>query len=134
MFEVATAILSTTAKAKARAKKAEKDKKGDSDAMEVVIACRIILMIKDEKPKEENEKKEKTEEAAAKVNDEKTKKKEENFEIIENMSRVLPQQRSYVTIKDGSRYKPVKKVFTVVYLQSSGHFGWHYVDGRHKAE
>ena len=36
-------------------------------------------------------------------------KKEENFEELENMSRVVPAQLEYITFKSGSRYHPVKK-------------------------
>ncbi|KAI8327260.1 armadillo-type protein [Blakeslea trispora] len=72
--KVATAVLSTTAKAKARAKKIEKEKGDQMD-------------------KEERKKK----------------KKEENFEILENMARVVPAQLKHIQFKSDSRYSPVKQ-------------------------
>jgi 26S proteasome regulatory subunit N2 len=91
--KVATAVLSTTAKAKARAKKSEKDKATE-------------LMDVDERPPAEAEEKKKEEEK-----DEKKpkKKKEETFEVLENMARVVPAQLKHITFLDESRYVPVKK-------------------------
>lgn len=43
------------------------------------------------------------------TDEKKKKKREESFEILENMSRVLPSQLKFVSFKDDSRYKPVKK-------------------------
>ncbi|KAI8097880.1 armadillo-type protein [Gilbertella persicaria] len=86
--KVATAVLSTTAKAKARAKKIEKEK---GDQMDV-----------DEPTKEEGNEDEKKEER-------KKKKKEENFEILENMARVVPAQLKHIQFKTESRYSPVKQ-------------------------
>ncbi|OBZ82826.1 26S proteasome non-ATPase regulatory subunit 1 [Choanephora cucurbitarum] len=86
--KVATAVLSTTAKAKARAKKIEKEK---GDQMDV-----------DEPMKEEDVEEEKKEER-------KKKKKEENFEILENMARVVPAQLKHIQFKSDSRYSPVKQ-------------------------
>ncbi|KAI8891036.1 26S proteasome regulatory complex, non-ATPase subcomplex, Rpn2/Psmd1 subunit [Backusella circina FSU 941] len=89
--KVATAVLSTTAKAKARAKKIEKEK---GDQMEVD---------KEEEKKEEEKKEEKKEERKTK------KKKEENFEILENMARVVPLQLKHIAFKEDSRYIPIKQ-------------------------
>ncbi|CAG8442804.1 7968_t:CDS:10 [Ambispora gerdemannii] len=81
--KVATAVLSTTAKAKARAKKSEKEKGHEiPDAMET------------DETKEDKKGK---------------KKKEESFEVLENMARVLPAQLQYISFKEDSRYIPVKK-------------------------
>ncbi|KAG1473109.1 hypothetical protein G6F56_001140 [Rhizopus delemar] len=84
--KVATAVLSTTAKAKARAKKIEKEK-GES----------MDIDREDEEMKEDDKKEER-----------KKKKKEENFEVLENMARVVPTQLKHVSFKDNSRYTPVK--------------------------
>ncbi|KAI9248920.1 armadillo-type protein [Sporodiniella umbellata] len=84
--KVATAVLSTTAKAKARAKKIEKEK---GESMEVDK--------EDEEMKEDDKKEER-----------KKKKKEENFEVLENMARIVPTQLKHISFRDESRYKPVK--------------------------
>jgi 26S proteasome regulatory subunit N2 len=86
--KVATAVLSTTAKSKARAKKAQK-----GDGMEV-----------DEKKDEE------TPVVAAPPEEP---KKEESFEVLENFSRVVPGQMKYISIESSSRYTPIKKVIVV---------------------
>ncbi|RIB20457.1 armadillo-type protein [Gigaspora rosea] len=92
--KVATAVLSTTAKAKARAKKSEKEKgTHEGEAMDM--------------DKEEHKKEEEKDE----VKDDKKgkKKKEESFETLENMARVLPAQLQYISFPENSRYVPVKK-------------------------
>ncbi|KAI8369483.1 armadillo-type protein [Radiomyces spectabilis] len=88
--KVATAVLSTTAKAKARAKKSEKEK---DDHMDVD---------KEESPKEEKKDEVKDERKGKK-------RKEENFEVLENMARVVPAQLKHITFKEDSRYVPIKK-------------------------
>ncbi|ORX50506.1 26S proteasome regulatory complex, non-ATPase subcomplex, Rpn2/Psmd1 subunit [Hesseltinella vesiculosa] len=95
--KVATAVLSTTAKAKARAKKSEKEK---GDSMDV-----------DKEPvKEDEETKEPEEEDTNKEdNRRKTKKKEASFEVLENLSRVVPAQLKRITFKEDARYVPIKK-------------------------
>ncbi|KAG1151716.1 hypothetical protein G6F37_010932 [Rhizopus arrhizus] len=90
--KVATAVLSTTAKAKARAKKVEKEK---GESMDID---------KEEQHKDEEMK----DDVSEKKEERKKKKKEENFEILENMARVVPAQLKYITFKDDSRYNPVK--------------------------
>ncbi|CAO3682175.1 unnamed protein product [Umbelopsis ramanniana] len=92
--KVATAVLSTTAKTKARAKKNEKGDLMDVDK-EVQPSTSAETAKSDEK-KEAEEKKSK-------------KKKEENFEVLENMARVVPSQLKHVAFKPDSRYVPVKK-------------------------
>lgn len=88
--KVATAVLSTTAKTKARAKKSEKEK---GDQMDV-----------DKEPAKE----EKKEESTSKE-EKKPKKKEENFEVLENMARVVPAQFKHISFKEDSRYTPLRK-------------------------
>ncbi|KAJ3348401.1 proteasome regulatory particle base subunit [Entophlyctis luteolus] len=88
--KVATAVLSTTAKANARKKK-------EDSSMEV-----------EEK---------KTEDAAVVSpteadSDKKKRKKEPTFEVIENMTRVVPAQLKFIKFKENSRYVPVKKTLT----------------------
>eukprot|EP00842_Homolaphlyctis_polyrhiza_P004849 jgi/Hompol1/5365/HPOL_004367-RA len=103
--KVATAVLSTTAKAMARAKKAEKEKGKETDAMETDDK-------KEDKKEEAAESgegaddKDKTGAASA---DRKKKKKEESFEVLENFTRVVPAQVKLVSFKEDSRYVPVKK-------------------------
>ncbi|KAI7905634.1 armadillo-type protein [Cokeromyces recurvatus] len=94
--KVATAVLSTTAKAKARAKKIEKEKGDQMDIDEDKHS------IKDEEMNED-EKKEGRKSPTQK------KKKEENFETLENMARVVPAQLKHIAFKEDSRYTPVKK-------------------------
>lgn len=93
--KVATAVLSTTARAKARAKKSKKDK----DITEV-------------------DKTEKLEEKEVPVKDEESKEKDEEVTRIkysskpykvENMSRVLPQQARYISFNKDDRFAPVRK-------------------------
>ncbi|EIE78825.1 hypothetical protein G6F46_002133 [Rhizopus delemar] len=90
--KVATAVLSTTAKAKARAKKIEKEK---GESMEID---------KEEQPKDEEMK----DDGSEKKEERKKKKKEENFEVLENMTRVVPAQLKHISFKEDSRYSPVK--------------------------
>ncbi|KAJ3305800.1 proteasome regulatory particle base subunit [Kappamyces sp. JEL0829] len=93
--KVTTAVLSTTAKSKARAKKAK------GDAMEV-----------DEKKEEVASPVPEAEEAekAKKV------KKEDAFEVLQNFSRVIPSQTKYITIEASSRYIPLKKELNGIVL------------------
>ncbi|KAI9360703.1 armadillo-type protein [Pilaira anomala] len=93
--KVATAVLSTTAKAKARAKKIEKEKVDHMDIDEDKPSIKDEDMQEDEK-KEERKNVQK-------------KKKEENFEILENMARVVPAQLRHIAFKEDSRYVPVKQ-------------------------
>ncbi|KAI8582370.1 hypothetical protein K450DRAFT_228638 [Umbelopsis ramanniana AG] len=92
--KVATAVLSTTAKTKARAKKNEKGDLMDVD--KEVQASTSAEAAKSDEKKEAEEKKTK-------------KKKEENFEVLENMARVVPSQLKHVAFKPDSRYVPIKK-------------------------
>ncbi|CAB4395122.1 uncharacterized protein OCT59_026377 [Rhizophagus irregularis] len=92
--KVATAVLSTTAKTKARAKKSEKEKGTENtDAMDMDEKKETTEHVKKEEEKEDKKGK---------------KKKEESYETLENMARVLPTQLQYITFKENSRYIPVK--------------------------
>ncbi|KAI8338087.1 armadillo-type protein [Chlamydoabsidia padenii] len=94
--KVATAVLSTTAKAKARAKKSEKEK---GDMMDV-----------DKEPSKDEEIK--ADEEDTNKDDQRRKgkkKKEENYDILENLARVVPAQLKRVAFKDDCRYVPIKK-------------------------
>ncbi|KAJ8325860.1 proteasome regulatory particle base subunit [Batrachochytrium dendrobatidis] len=99
--KVATAVLSTTIKAMARAKKAEKakDKDGADDAMDTDEKKDALL---------------ESIESPAAGPDRKRKKKElpeveVMQEFVENFSRVVPSHVQYVTFKEKSRYVPIKK-------------------------
>jgi 26S proteasome regulatory subunit N2 len=110
--KVDTAVLSTTLKAKLRAKKTEKEKaeKEGGDLMDI------------DNPQAEEEEGEKMEtdekeevvdetESKEKKPKKKVKKEEEpQFEVLSNLSRVLPGQLKYVSFPENSRYAPVKKV------------------------
>lgn len=96
--KVATAVLSTTAKAKARAKKIEKEKGDQMDIDEDKPSVKEDdSMVVDEEKKEERK------------STQQKKKKEENFEILENMARVVPAQLKHIAFKEDSRYTPVKQ-------------------------
>ncbi|KAF9404005.1 proteasome regulatory particle base subunit [Podila epigama] len=91
--KVATAVLSTTAKAQAKARKA---KEAESEAMD-----------EDEKPTDKSEEaKEEEAKAASKP------KKEPESEKLGNLARVLPGQLKYISFDKNSRYVPVKKEVT----------------------
>ncbi|CDH53515.1 probable rpn2-26s proteasome regulatory subunit [Lichtheimia corymbifera JMRC:FSU:9682] len=94
--KVATAVLSTTAKAKARAKKSEKEKGDmmDVDKEQPAAASSSTAAA----PSKEDTKEEKPK-----------KKREENFEVLQNMARVVPAQFKYISFKEESRYTPLKK-------------------------
>jgi 26S proteasome regulatory subunit N2 len=66
--------------------------------------------------KMETDEKEGTEEVETKDKKKKKAKKEEepNFEMLSNLSRVVPRQLKYITFPEGSRYVPVKKVLLLV--------------------
>lgn len=92
--KVATAVLSTTAWAKARAKKTKKDKTGEED----------------EKPSKPEEKESSSKEEEVKEKDEEASKVKYSAKPykVENMTRVLPQQARYISFKD-DRFIPVRK-------------------------
>ncbi|KAI9004255.1 26S proteasome non-ATPase regulatory subunit 1 [Gaertneriomyces semiglobifer] len=100
--KVATAVLSTTAKAIARAKKADQQRRESSKGPEA-------METDDKEPDTPTTKAEKDEKKDDGVSEKRKKKKEENFQVLDNMSRVVPDQLKYTTYKDDSRYLPVKK-------------------------
>jgi len=107
--KVNTAVLSTTLKAKMRAKKTEKEKAEKEGGG---------LMDMDNPPAEDDEgekmdtdEKEEAEEPETKDKKKKKAKKEEepHYEVLSNLSRVVPAQLKYITFPEGSRYAPIKK-------------------------
>jgi len=115
--KIATAVLSTTAKARQRAKKTEKEKADreakegsvNPDAMmidappETPIATSSTDALNGESIKEE-------ESSKKKGGSKKSQPKETVGYKIDNMSRVLPAQLKYISFLPDSRYIPVKKV------------------------
>lgn len=98
--KVETAVLSTTAKAKARAKKADREKaEAEADEMDTDAAAA-------EDDKMETDEKESEEKAKVVV----PKKPESNSENLGNMSRVVPWQLKHITFSQDARYVPIKKV------------------------
>ncbi|KAI8802866.1 armadillo-type protein [Cladochytrium replicatum] len=104
--KVTTAVLSTTAKAQARARRHEKEKGGKetpatggppNSATSLTVTDVMDVDVPLATPTTEAKQK-------------KTKKKDESFEVLQNLTRVLPQQLKYITFKDEDRYQPVKKV------------------------
>lgn len=114
--KVATAVLSTTAKAHARAKKTEREK-ANAEAMDTDAPSEPPSATETKAPelKEGDAGADKMNgeaivEASAPGEKKPTKRrKEESFEVLSNMARVLPQQLKVITFKEDSRYVPVKK-------------------------
>ncbi|KAJ1651970.1 proteasome regulatory particle base subunit [Dispira simplex] len=118
--KVATAVLSTTAKAKARAKKAEREKKQQTDnkAMDVEKPTKSGDAMDTDEPKESTpapgtpgpnddsamavDSSELSESTSAKTPEPKS-------QTLGNLSRVVPEQWPFITIPTDSRYTPVKK-------------------------
>jgi 26S proteasome regulatory subunit N2 len=103
--KVDTAVLSTTLKAKMRARKTEKEKAekegGDLMDMDHPVEEEVAEKMETDEVVEEEEPKKKK----------KAKKEEEpSSEILCNLSRVVPAQLKYISFPEGSRYIPVKKV------------------------
>lgn len=99
--KVAAAVLSTTARARARAKKSKKD--DEVNEKDVVKDDKIDK--KKENAAENNEAKD-----ANKSDSEFVKNKYSSTPYtIKNMSRVLPQQSRYVSFSKESRFQPVRK-------------------------
>lgn len=120
--KVTTAILSITAKAKARQKKdqkeeemevddktkeTKKEEKTDTEKSEKETASEKTK----EKDVDETEKTEKTEKTENTADKEKDKKKEEpEFEMIDNPARTMPAQLKRLTLPSDCRYSPLKSV------------------------
>jgi len=126
--KVDTAVLSTTLKAQLRAKKTEKEKEKEKEAGDLMDMDNppSATAPEDEAPAEKMDTEDKEpEHPAATVEDsespkDKKKKKgkkdeEQQFEVLSNLSRVLPAQLKYITFPDGSRYSPIKKVFPGIF-------------------
>ncbi|KAJ4002415.1 D-isomer specific 2-hydroxyacid dehydrogenase [Lentinula boryana] len=97
--KVATAVLSTTAKVKAREKKKAAT---EGDAMET-----------DEKPDTKTEGDGDVEmkaEGTSKASTSKAAKKEPSFETLPNLSRVTPAQLAYISFSSDGKYQPVRVV------------------------
>ncbi|KAF3938785.1 hypothetical protein ABW19_dt0202434 [Dactylella cylindrospora] len=108
--KIATAVLSTTAKARQRAKRTEKEKKEregsvNPDAMAVDAPPETPIATSADANGELKE-----EETAKKKPTKKSQPKEAVGYKIDNMSRVLPAQLKYISFLPDSRYVPVKKV------------------------
>ncbi|KNC97437.1 proteasome regulatory particle base subunit RPN2 [Spizellomyces punctatus DAOM BR117] len=104
--KVATAVLSTTAKAIARAKKIDQQRRESSKGLEAMDTDEKEPETPTAKEPEGKDKEEKKEEGQP---EKKKKKKEDNSEVLENMARVVPAQVKYIKFKEDSRYVPVKK-------------------------
>lgn len=97
--KVQTAVLSTTAKAKARQIKKEKEQEGTNEDS---IMADATSSKKDEG-------------SAMKVDEKPTKAKKERkvepgFEMLNNYSRVTPSQLRYISFQSDSRFFPIRKV------------------------
>ena len=116
--KVKTAVLSTTAQAKRRERKKEKQHRTDS--MDVDTATPVTpqmskpdkmdtdeLAVKDEEADLKDEEKKEDEKDAPSEPKKKVEKEKVGYDI-ENMSRILPAQLKYISFPD-QRYQPVKK-------------------------
>ncbi|ORZ21533.1 armadillo-type protein [Absidia repens] len=93
--KVATAVLSTTAKAKARAKKSDKEKDDHMDVDKEQVKeeeIKVDIDTTKDDPRRKNKK-----------------KREQTYDVLENLSRVVPAQLKQITFQDDSRYVPIKK-------------------------
>ncbi|KAI4231246.1 MAG: hypothetical protein LQ349_005729 [Xanthoria aureola] len=118
--KVKTAVLSTTAQAKRRAQKKEKQQRRESmDIDQTPTTPKTSnlgekMELDEPAGKEDNPEAEKPEgekKLEGEVSSESAKKKMEKEKVgyqLENMSRVLPAQRKFISFPDG-RYRPVKK-------------------------
>ncbi|KAJ5446352.1 26S proteasome regulatory complex non-ATPase subcomplex Rpn2/Psmd1 subunit [Penicillium cf. griseofulvum] len=109
--KVKTAVLSTTAQAKRRAQRREKQARRESMDIDQAPTTpkatdQLDAMDTDDVAKEEDEAKE-TEKAAAEVQKKKAEREKVGYEL-DNLSRVLPAQLKYLTFPD-PRYEPVKR-------------------------
>lgn len=107
--KVSTAILSITAKAKARQKKDTKD-----EAMEVDDAKTTKKEEKVESEKSSEKDVDESEKNGAEIkketNESEKKKEEPDFEIIDNPARTMPAQLKKLTLPAEYRYSPLKSV------------------------
>ncbi|KAJ3148007.1 proteasome regulatory particle base subunit [Geranomyces variabilis] len=107
--KVATAVLSTTAKAMARAKKVDQLRRESSKGPDAMDTDDKESPASATTPAKEDDKKDDAAAAgAAPEKKKKQKKPEETSENLQNMSRVVPAQLKHIKFKDDSRYVPVK--------------------------
>ncbi|KAJ5617782.1 hypothetical protein N7537_002896 [Penicillium hordei] len=109
--KVKTAVLSTTAQAKRRAQRREKQARRESMDIDQAPTTpkatdQLDTMDTDDVAKEEEEAKE-TEKGVAEVQKKKAEREKVGYEL-DNLSRVLPAQLKYLTFPD-PRYEPVKR-------------------------
>ncbi|KAL8946532.1 MAG: hypothetical protein Q9222_007084 [Ikaeria aurantiellina] len=126
--KVKTAVLSTTAQAKRRAQKKEKQQRRESMDIDQTPTTPKTTNIGDnmelDEPASKNEESseqekvdgEKKEGSPSPENAKRKMEKEKVGYQLENMSRVLPAQRSFITFPAEGRYQPVKKHFGGVVL------------------
>ncbi|KAI5793103.1 armadillo-type protein [Geopyxis carbonaria] len=123
--KVATAVLSTTAKARQRAKRSEKEKaakqaaqRKDDDSMDVEPTSPApatpgpSVPEGEEKMDVDNEKEKKDSEAEKKDSESDKKRRIEKEKLgyeVQNLSRVLPAQLPHISFLSDGRYQPVKK-------------------------
>ncbi|KAJ5860932.1 uncharacterized protein N7529_008242 [Penicillium soppii] len=109
--KVKTAVLSTTAQAKRRAQRREKQARRESmdldQAPTTPKATDADAMDMDDVPKEEGDEVKETEKSAAEIQKKKAEREKVGYEL-DNLSRVLPAQLKYLTFPD-PRYEPVKR-------------------------
>ncbi|CAG8280858.1 unnamed protein product [Penicillium salamii] len=109
--KVKTAVLSTTAQAKRRAQRREKQARRESmdldQAPTTPKATEPDAMETDDAPKEEGEDSKDVEKSATEVQKKKVEREKVGYEL-DNLSRVLPAQLKYLTFPD-PRYEPVKR-------------------------
>lgn len=123
--KVKTAVLSTTAQAKRRAQKKEKQQRRESMDIDQTPTTPKISGLGDkmdidepaskiEDDKDEGAEKKEGEDAKDGGLRKKMEKEKVGYQL-ENMSRVLPAQRKFISFQDG-RYEPVKKVCSILYV------------------
>lgn len=112
--KVKTAVLSTTAQAKRRAQRREKQARRESMDIDQTPTTPKVSeqlpekMETDEAPKAEGEESKEGEKAVGEGQKKKVEREKVGYEL-DNMSRVLPAQLKYLTFPD-PRYEPVKRV------------------------
>ncbi|EGG01079.1 uncharacterized protein MELLADRAFT_50220 [Melampsora larici-populina 98AG31] len=110
--KVATAVLSTTAKVKAR-EKTKKDKL-NADEMEMTPAPESPAVLHNEEAMKIDEPSNEASKSGSQGLGSKTatkrRKEEASFDKLDNLSRVTPTQLSYISFPDQSRYVPVRPI------------------------
>jgi 26S proteasome regulatory subunit N2 len=100
-----------------RAKKTEKEK-AEKEGGDLMDMDDPPANDEDAEKMETDDKEEPVHDGEVKEKKKKRAKKEEepHFEMLSNLSRVVPAQLKYVSFPEGSRYVPIKKV--ILYLDS----------------